>query len=376
MRRETHPPRADWQEQVEQFGLIYHTLDGIPYWDESVSFELTSEDVGRLESATEEVHRLCLETVASMIQEPHRPELGLSAGTHDLIRASWEHGHPHLYGRFDFAYDGTGEPKLLEYNADTPTALLEAAVIQWQWLQAVSPGADQFNLIWEALVERFRSAFAGETIHFAHQDWWEDMMTVSLLRDAAEEAGVSTEAILMEDIGWSEAQSAFVDLEERPIHRCFKLYPWEAMLADEFGAAAVRPDQLGIWIEPIWKLPLATKSILAELWRRYPGHPNLLPCTLEEPRGRDPFVSKPFFSREGAGIQVVSDGEVVAETPRELVHQQFVYQEMAQLFQQEGQFAVIGSWVVGDEACGIGIRESEGPITRDTSRFVPHRIIP
>jgi glutathionylspermidine synthase len=36
-----------------------------------------------------------------------------------------------LYGRFDLAYRGDGPPKLLEYNADTPTALFEAAVVQW-----------------------------------------------------------------------------------------------------------------------------------------------------------------------------------------------------------------------------------------------------
>ena len=40
-----------------------------------------------------------------------------------------------IYGRFDLAFDGKGPPKLLEYNADTPTALLEAAVIQWSWLK-------------------------------------------------------------------------------------------------------------------------------------------------------------------------------------------------------------------------------------------------
>ncbi|RYG28768.1 hypothetical protein EON81_27950, partial [bacterium] len=33
---------------------------------------------------------------------------------------------------------------------------------------------------------------------------------------------------------------------------------------------------------------------------------------------------------------------------------------------------VIGSWVVGGEARGIGIRESKSLITDNTSQFVPH----
>jgi glutathionylspermidine synthase len=33
---------------------------------------------------------------------------------------------------------------------------------------------------------------------------------------------------------------------------------------------------------------------------------------------------------------------------------------------------VIGSWVIDGEAAGMGIRESDGPVTNNTSRFVPH----
>jgi glutathionylspermidine synthase len=37
---------------------------------------------------------------------------------------------------------------------------------------------------------------------------------------------------------------------------------------------------------------------------------------------------------------------------------------------------VIGSWIIAGESAGIGIREDDSPITRDTSRFVPHRFDP
>ena len=51
----------------------------------------------------------------------------------EAIAASWHAHEKNLYGRFDLAYRGEGPPKLLEYNADTPTALFEAAVVQWDW---------------------------------------------------------------------------------------------------------------------------------------------------------------------------------------------------------------------------------------------------
>ena len=38
-------------------------------------------------------------------------------------------------------------------------------------------------------------------------------------------------------------------------------------------------------------------------------------------------------------------------------------------------YAVIGSWVVAGEVCGICIREDKSPITQNLSRFVPHFIL-
>ena len=34
----------------------------------------------------------------------------------------------------------------------------------------------------------------------------------------------------------------------------------------------------------------------------------------------------------------------------------------------------LGSWIVGDTACGLGIREDINPVTHDSSRFIPHLI--
>jgi glutathionylspermidine synthase len=71
-----------------------------------------------------------------------------------LIEQSWNDDEKSLYGRFDLSWNGEGEPKMLEYNADTPTALLEASVVQWYWLQEVFRSTTSFNSIHERLIER------------------------------------------------------------------------------------------------------------------------------------------------------------------------------------------------------------------------------
>ena len=51
--------------------------------------------------------------------------------------------------------------------------------------------------------------------------------------------------------------------------------------------------------------------------------------------------------------------------------QPMVYQELHPEVVFEGAHPVLGSWVIGGEAAGIGVREDRGRITSNGSRFVP-----
>jgi hypothetical protein len=48
----------------------------------------------------------------------------------------------------------------------------------------------------------------------------------------------------------------------------------------------------------------------------------------------------------------------------------FVRQELSLLPQFNGRYPVIGCWVVGDEAAGMGLREEPSPITTNRACFV------
>jgi glutathionylspermidine synthase len=377
MKRISIAPRPDWQSLVEARGLVYHTgPDGSPYWDESAYYQFTSEQIDTLEAATASLHACCLTAAQYVIEHGHLAELGIPAVAHDAIRWSWVQQERSLYGRFDLVYDGTQPPKMLEYNADTPTSLVEGAVAQWYWLQDRFPDSDQFNSVWEALVAAWKSLQAdgrlrGAPLYFTALEDPEDWMTISLLRDTAEEAGIPTEEIVIDDIGWDTARRAFVDLQGRDIRSVFKLYPWEWLLKDQFGANALATYQNVQWIEPLWKFVLSSKGILPVMWRLFPGHPNLLPCYTDSPRGLTRYAAKPMIGREGANVTLhTPEGETA--TPGRYGDYPRVYQELCPLPDFDGHRPVIGSWVVNGEPHGIGIRESDGPITDNRSRFVPH----
>jgi glutathionylspermidine synthase len=372
MRREVLTPRADWQRRVEEVGLEFHTQDGVPYWAEDRCYAFTADEIDGLEAATNELHDLCLQAADQIVRHNRHSMLGIPEWAVGYVNAVWERRDPTFVGRFDLAYDGSGPPKMLEYNADTPTSLVEAAVAQWFWLNDVKPGADQFNSIHERLIEAWKAlaphvAQSGK-VHFAsQQDSDEDRITSDYLRDTCQQAGIATVPLDVSQIGWNG--SRFTDLEERPIQAMFKLYPWEWMLADEFGRHAVT-DTTG-FIEPAWKMLLSNKAILPILWELFPDHPNLLPAYFTPERLAGKYVRKPFLSREGLNVAIVGGPSSVA-TPGPYDEKQSIYQAIAPLAHHDGHYAVLGSWVIAGESAGIGIREDTSAVTGNLSRFVPH----
>lgn len=377
MQRHRIQPRDDWRTKVESLGFNYHTLDGATYWDESVCYEFNYRQVEIIEKATMELYGMCLEAVDYVLKNKLLPVFSIPDKYGSLIRSSWDNETPSIYGRYDLSWNGdeTTAPKMLEFNADTPTSLFEAAVIQWFWLQDFNPGADQFNSIHEKLIgwwKKIKPWLHGHPLYFSClQEFPEDYINVSYLQDCASQAGIETRFINVHEIGLQKKN--FVDLDEKQIRNIFKLYPWEWMMHEEYGRALLKSETL--WIEPPWKMILSNKAILPILWKLFPGHPNLLECYFDEPGPMTSYAAKPLLSREGANITLVENNELLLETAGEYGEEGFIFQQLHKLPNMEGNFPVLGSWVIGGKPAGMGIRETTSLVTDNFSRFVPHLII-
>ncbi len=374
MQRLLCEPRPDWQQRVEQHGLVFHTTDdGTPYWDESACYVFTSREIDVLEQATYALNDLCLKAVEQIIARNLWEQFQVPPAFVDFVRKSWDEDDESVYGRFDLLYDGVNPPKLLEYNADTPTALLEASVIQWYWLQDTAPEADQFNSIHERLLDIWRilkDQAQGPYTFCSLEDHVEDFMTVNYLRDVAIQAGLETQYLSMEQIGWNASAKQFIDPAERPMPHIFKLYPWEWMFRERFGAYPLEAPTR--WLEAPWKVLLSNKALLPLLHELFPDHPNVLPASWQPLPGA--CVRKPTQGREGANVRLMDGDKIVEEAPGPYYKGPFIYQEFFPTPRHDGRGIVIGSWLVNGYACGIGVREDDRLITSNTSRFVPHRM--
>ena len=388
MRRIALPPRPDWPEQVERLGFGFHSPDGAPYWSESAAYAFSLEQIERdIEAPTGEIEQLCFAFIdRALASEAILTRLAIPQAQWSFIAESWKRGDRNLYGRLDFAYDGKGPARLLEYNADTPTALLEASVVQWDWLEqamargALPKGCDQFNSIHERLV----AAFAGLRqpspfrLHLACvADSAEDRGTVDYLLDCAVQAGLDARFTEIEEIGLL-SDGGFCDGANQPIETLFKLYPWEWLFRERYAPnlATARCQ----FVEPPWKALLSNKGLLAYLWEMESGHPNLLPAFFEGDKRcatlGPSHVRKPIYSREGANVALVDRGAVVHSDDGPYGAEGFILQQTAPIPAFDGAYPVLGSWLVASQACGLGIREDDTPITGNLSRFVPHYIAP
>ena len=377
--------RPNWRERADEHGFRFHTIAGERYWDERAYYAFTLQEIERdIEAPTGELDQMCRELVARAVDDERMLKvLRIPERFWTFIAASWKRGEASLYGRFDLRYDGKGPAKLLEYNADTPTSVFETAVFQWMWLEdakvraITSQDADQYNALHERLIEGWKEIPKGGHVHLAGAiDDPEDGGTIAYMEDTARQAGLATTVLPMDQIGRTP-KGAFVDLANKPIDLMFKLYPWEWMFREQFGASlAGAPTR---WLEPPWKAILSNKGILPLLWAMYPRHPNLLPAYFEDDEKAaelgDSFVRKPLYSREGSNVTIVVAGQAVDQDQGPYGAEGFVRQAVATLPRYLDNYAAIGSWIAAAKPCALSVREDASPITKNTSRFLPHAIV-
>lgn len=393
MQRIKMSARDDWRAKCEEVGFSFYDMSseaGNPYWRETAAYEFSVDEITTLEKATKELFDRCMDAVEYIVTHERYEEFMIPRAFWPAIKKSWDQDDPTVYGRFDLSLqDGT--PKLLEFNADTPTSLLETSAVQWHWMKDVFGNkADQFNSVHEQLVEQWR--------HIRTQRWRlpegaplymsslhdggdgklivEDYENVAYMAETAKAAGFTPRQIYIEDITYDAETRQFTDGAGRPIRHIFKLYPWEWMTREAFAQSILDVGSSTAWVEPLWKMLLSNKQLLVVLWELFPNHPNLLPAynSAESLKGQA-VVRKPKLGREGANVTIFQeDGAVKEESTGAYGKEGYVWQAYSALPSHDGMQAVIGSWIVGDTPAGIDIRETSGSITSNLAFFVPHYI--
>ncbi len=378
---------------LDEIGFTWHTDSDSSKYVSDELVVITQDEAEAYYKAANTIYDMYVEAAEYIIENNLFFELGIPFNLIDIIKKSWENDvHWHIYGRFDFAGGIDGEPiKLIEFNADTPTALFETALLQWAILKHNNMDeAKQFNNVYEAIsnnfkrlitlfddTEKFNELYNGWKILFssvAGND--EEEATVRLLQQMASDAGFVTRFEFLEDVSFDD--EGIYSKEENPYEYWFKLYPWEDIAVDEPELATILIDimenQKAIILNPAYTLLFQSKGMLAILSKLFPDSPYLLKTSFKPLKGVKQ-VEKPFFGREGANTKIIDvDGGLLTLTDGPYDNYSKVYQQYVEFpSDKQGKKYQAGVFFAY-EACGIGFRKG-GEILDNMSKFVGHVIV-
>jgi len=379
-------------DYLESLGFTWHTDSDETSYISDELIVITEEEAEAYYEATNELYDMFVEAAEHVVENNLFHEIGIPFNLVDIIKESWENDvHWHLYGRFDLSGGVDGKAiKLLEFNADTPTALFETAIIQWAMLKKNHLEEEsQFNTLYEALVNNFKRLVTLEedVSSFEEQyDGWsflftsikgnaEEENTVKLLQHIATDAGFETEFAYIDDIEFCEEEG--ISYNDKNYELWFKLIPWEDIALEESDLAMILTNiiknQKAIIFNPAYTLLFQSKGLLKILWDLYPNHPLLLESSFKPLKGQRQ-VQKPIFGREGGSVSILDEeAQVIESVEGEYENHKMLYQAYTHLPTDEKGLSYQAGVFYAYEACALGFRKG-GKILDNMSKFVGHRV--
>jgi len=379
-------------DMLDELGFSWHTdSDGSRYISDPI-VEVTQNEADAYYEAANTLYDMYVEAAEYIIKNELFFELGIPFNLIDAIKKSWENDvHWHIYGRFDLAGGIDGKPiKLIEFNADTPTALFETALLQWGMLKFNDMDEiQQFNNVYTAISENFKrliTLFDDPETFYDNYDGWkilfssiskndEEEQTTKLLQQMATDAGFVTAFEYLENTHFDE--NSIYDTDGNRYEYWFKLFPWEDIAIDEPELATtltnIMQNQKAIILNPAYTLLFQSKGIMKILYELFPDSPYLLETSFEPLKDKKQ-VEKTCFGREGANTKIFeADGTLIELVEGPYDNYKKIYQEYVDFPKDNKGSKYQAGVFFAYEACGLSFRKG-GEIMDNMSKFVGHII--
>ncbi|CAI6143881.1 MAG: Putative acid--amine ligase YgiC [uncultured Sulfurimonas sp.] len=354
--------KALTKEHLDAMGYTWHNDEDGEYIVKDKFLLISEDEAQAYETAANKLYEMYEAGATYVIKNNLFEALDIPKTLINQIKYSFEHERDmHLYGRFDLSGGiDSKDIKLIEFNADTPTLLLESVAIQEMMLR-FNEGLNlrQFNNIYAAISKKFvqiserKKGLYSKFLFSSVEGIEEELVTVKLLEDMAKSQKLFTSFKYLEECE-----------EKMPYDFWFKLYPWEDM--PNFSGTKV-----STMLNPAYTLLYQSKGMLAILYKLFPDSPYLLKTSFEPIQEK--YVKKTMFGREGANIDIVENGKIILQTDGIYGEYKSVYQEYVDFIRdEEGRYYQAGVFYSGG-ACGVSFRRGL-EILDDMSEFIGHVI--
>lgn len=383
-------------------------LDGVEYGLAGIHY-ISSDFRQEIAFATEALGKIFAKTVYA-VQSSDKllyRELGIPVEAFSTIQVLVKPEMVTVIGRFDFI-KSSNEIKMIEFNADTPTSVVEAYFVNSKacsFFGASCPNKGMEFHIKEGFISILQSykelGYATDSIVFSALSWHnEDRDTVKYLMD---HSGLTAKFVALEDLRISEDRlCALINEQLIPIDVWYRLHALEKLAIevderDDYPTGAhvldlVSRGKLAL-INPPSAFVAQTKALQSLIWNLHEAgefysarehqiiEKYMLPTYMENRfLNMTPYVTKPIFGREGGAVSLFeANGEMVERDKDDyywdqpMIYQKRVEMEEVESNSEGGYFKgrlLWGSFLVGGKASALSARIGER-ITGNLSCFLP-----
>lgn len=377
-------------ERTLQNGERYKT------WDESSAYIITKNEVDTIIDKVSGIVEMGREAVDFLL-DGEWGTLGLTRPVFEYARNSFDDQEIELFTRYDFAYMGNGQIKLVGIDADAPKMFVETAQSQRTWLwdkfatKAKQHKVTQLNSIPEMTINAFQQLNDLSRTSNMHildntasrgRDW----IVSSLIKNMAEKGGWNVGRVRLKDLEWDKEKGIWHDGHGDHVTNIYKQFPWDMLLSHgitrDFIAHSGRLEKT---FEPAWKTILGNRAMLPALSELYPRSALISPASLSRSQKLgDNIVSAPIspsISRNEVGLlkgrKFTSWGEEIKDFrgQKNMVYRKL---EIPKRYKEEdgtSHFAYLSVFTVAGNLSGIGIQETKLPLLGLHSTFKPHVVM-
>lgn len=393
--------RDDSDDKAHDSGVfrVKRTLEnGESYrtWDESSAYIITKNEVDTILDKVSAITQMSREAVDFLL-DGEWGTLGLTRPVFEYARNSFDDQEIDLFTRYDFAYLGNGQIKLVGIDADAPRLFVEAAQSQRTWLwdkfaqKARQHKITQLNSIPEMSINAFQQLNDMSKTSNMHildntasrgKDW----ITSSLIKGLAEKGGWNVGRVRLKDLEWDKQQGIWHDTHGDHITNIYKQFPWEMLLSHSITRDFIaHSGRLERTFEPSWKTILGSRAILPALYELYPRSALISPASMSRSKklGND-VVAAPLtssISRNELGVlknrKFTSWGEDIKDfkNQKNMVYRKL---EIPKRYKEEdgnNHFVYLSFFTVAGNLAGLGIQETRMPLLGLHSTFKPHIVM-
>ncbi|WP_439876433.1 glutathionylspermidine synthase family protein [Bacillus mycoides] len=391
-------------EEAGRNGFTWPSLLESEEWNQYMAtsmYRMSVRTYTAISKATEEIMYVLYKTYQYITNTPAQfQKLGFPPETWEIARMK----HTGLFSyftRLDFIVKHD-DIKLIEVNCDTPTGYLEPSVaneVLCRYHDVNHPNHIEEHVVqaWEQIKHDYKIS-PDETIYFTSYDWHdEDHQTVQFLRSYCLQQ--QTDYVGIQDI--VVADDGIYTPAGDKIKYLYRLYPIEYLVADtdkngkRIGLQFldhIAQGRVQI-INPPAAFVMQNKGMLALIWQLYEDQvffdkeereiikKYFLPTYFTNKRfleRKESYVSKPLFGREGGGVSIYDNDELLAEDQTEYyfeqrkIYQQYVDMPDYTIDTWDGPYTgklLIGSHCISGRAAGLFLRVGE-KITGNLSMFI------